>query len=151
MTKWGLSLVAGLVVGAALAAPLAAADEPKAPKQRPAQHGSSQGHGGHGTEPQPTVPGPEIGFRGCAYFEDAGFAGRRGDMREGASAEWVGAAWDNRISSVACASNCRMIGYADTNYGGGRRNFTGAVADVGVGWNDRVSALRVICTADEAY
>lgn len=149
MQKWSLSLSAGLVIGAALAAPLVAADGPKAPKQRPAQHGSA--HGARSSAPQPAVPGPDIGFRGCAYFEDAGFAGRRGDLRAGDSAEWIGAAWDNRISSVACASQCRLVGYADTNYGGARRNFSGAVADVGEGWNDRISALRVVCAADEAH
>jgi len=149
MAKAGWSLAIGLVVGAALAAPLIAADGPKAPKQRPAPHGAS--HGSLAQSPEPSVPGPEIAFRGCAYFENAGFAGRRADMRAGESAEWVGAAWDNRISSVACASNCRMIGYADTDYGGGRRNFTGAVADVGTAWNDRVSAARVVCTEEGTH
>lgn len=151
MAKLGFGLAIGLVLGAALGAPLIAGDGPKAPKQKSAPKAAAHGEAGHGPASQPAVPGPEIGFRGCAYFEDAGFAGRRGEIREGAPAEWVGADWDNRISSVACASQCRMIGYGDINYGGGWRSFAGAVADVGTGWNDRISALRIVCAAGESH
>jgi hypothetical protein len=172
------SVVAGVLTGIALvvAMPLAAADP--APKSRPeaqAQHGHSvqshtQGHSEgrwnsanahQGTEPAPHgdaahhdaaahAAGPEIGFRGCAYFENADFAGRRGELREGASAEWVGRAWNDRISSVACHSGCRLIGYVDINYGGQRRNFSGAVAELGADWNDRISAMRAVCGATDA-
>jgi hypothetical protein len=136
----------GIMGGAALmlSAPLAASDPP--PK-------AQAGHGAHAARTEEghsaqvdAVPGPEIGFRGCAYFENAGFAGRRADVREGASVEWIGAAWNDRISSVACASGCRLIGYEHINYGGTRRNFSGAVAEAGAGWDDKISALRVVCT-----
>jgi hypothetical protein len=168
----GWSVIAGVLAGAALAAamPLAAADP--APKSRPegqAQHGHSgqshaqghsQGRWNSANAHQGTAPhgdaahhddahaaGPEIAFRGCAYFENANFAGRRGELRENASAEWVGSTWNDRISSVACHPGCRLVGYVDINYGGQRRNFSGAVADLGAGWNDRISALRSICGA----
>jgi hypothetical protein len=144
----------GLAGGAALmlSAPSAASDPPA--KARPA-HGQASGHDAHGPSGHAAqtvaVPGPEIGFRGCAYFEDAGFGGRRGDVREGANVEWIGAAWNDRVSSVACADQCRLIGYEHINFGGMRRNFTGAVAEAGTGWDDRISALRVVCAADAAH
>ncbi len=102
------------------------------------EHGAEAAHEGHGA-------GPEIAFRGCASFENANFTGRRGEIRDGASAEWLGRGWSDRISSAACHPGCRLIGYVDINYGGARRNFSGAVADLGAGWNDRISALRAVC------
>ena len=137
----------GVVSGAALvlSTPLAASDPPAKARSGHSEHATPAG-AGH-TPSEPVVPGPDIDFRGCAYFETAGFAGRRADVREGASVEWVGSAWNDRISSVACASGCRLIGYEHVNYGGARRNFTGAVANAGAGWDDRISALRVVCTA----
>lgn len=134
----------GVLSGAALmlSTPLAASDPPA---KAQAGHGAHTGDG-HAAAAE-TVPGPDIGFRGCAYFETAGFAGRRVDVREGASVEWIGPEWNDRISSVACAGGCRLIGYEHVNYGGARRNFSGAVAEAGAGWDDKISALRVVCTA----
>lgn len=109
------------------------------------------GHDSHGTThtapAAPAIPGPDIAFEGCVYFEDAGFAGRRVDVRGNSAVEWIGAAWNDRISSVACRAGCRLIGYEHINFGGARRSFTGAVADAGPDWNDRISALRVVCEA----
>lgn len=162
-----VGLAVGMVAGAALTAavPLSASDPaPKAKHQQghspqPAAahggrwhdslanaHGSDHGgehggpaeHGEHGS-------GPEVAFRGCAFFENTGFAGRRGEIRDGMSVEWLGRAWSDRISSAACHPGCRLIAYVDINYGGARRNFHGAVADLGAGWNDRISALRAVC------
>lgn len=144
----------GVAGGAALmlSAPSAASDPPA--KARPA-HGQASGHDGHSSSGHAAqaaaIPGPEIGFRGCAYFEDTGFRGRRADAREGANVEWIGAAWNDRVSSVACAGGCRLIGYEHINFGGPRRNFTGAVAEADAGWDDKISALRVVCAADTAH
>lgn len=143
------AFVAGLAGGTALmlSSPLAASDPP--PKATPARDQVS-GHASYGSSnpvTQLAVPGPEIGFRGCAYFENDGFAGRRVDVREGTSVEWIGAPWNDRISSIACAGGCRLIGYENINFGGARRNFTGAVTEAGAGWDNKISALRVICAA----
>ena len=111
------------------------------PAAHAAPHGSGAGHGAdHGAD-----HGPEIGFRGCAYFDGTGFAGRRGEIRDGATIEWLGRAWNDRISSTACHPGCRLVGYVDVNFVGARRNLSGAVADLGAGWNDRISALRAVC------
>lgn len=132
-----------------LGTPVAATDPPV-----PQDSGGRFGHQEHNqiaSREQPQagdVAPPEIGFRGCAYFEDARFGGRRGEAREGAYIEWLGAVWNDRISSVACAPGCRLIGYETINYGGARRNFAGAVADLGSTWGDRISALRVTCAAE---
>ncbi|MDQ8757827.1 peptidase inhibitor family I36 protein [Sphingosinicella sp. LHD-64] len=141
---WAVFAVGVLSGAALLLSPSLAADPPR---KAPPAHDTRGPHPGRDIVQEAAVPGPEIGFRGCAYFADAGFAGQRADVQDGASVEWLGRAWDNRISSVACASGCRLIGYENINYGGARRNFTGAVADAGAGWNDRVSALRVVCAA----
>lgn len=117
----------------------------------PAGHGEGAGRGGHEGRDAAAAAGPEIGFRGCAYFEDANFQGRRADITEGTYVEWIGPAWNDRISSIACASGCRLIGYENINYGGSRRNFTGAVADVGTAWNEKISALRTVCVAESHH
>jgi hypothetical protein len=158
------SFAAGLIAIAAFGSVAPAASDPPA-KARQEQHGHSSAaphaapggrwHTSSAAEPHASAHGneaahgdghgPEIGFRGCAYFEGANFAGRRGEIREGAAVEWLGRAWSDRISSSACHPGCRLIGYADINYGGPRRNLTGAIADLGHDWNDRISALRAIC------
>lgn len=140
--NWLPGFALGLTGGALLAVTAAAwASDPPAQAER-------DGHGARpATSAEPAIPGPEIAFQGCAYFEDAGFRGRRVDVRENSTLEWIGAAWNDRISSVACHAGCRLIGYEHINFGGARRNFVGAVAEAGAGWDNRISALRVVCTA----
>lgn len=137
----GATFGLGLAAGALLALSAAmAADPPRRPPA--ASHG-----GGHSARPAaPQVPGPEIAYNGCAYFENANFTGRRVDVRAEANVEWLGREWSDRISSVACHSGCRLLGYEHVNYGGARRSFSGAVAAAGP-LDEKISALRVICTA----
>lgn len=155
-----LGFATGMLAAAAFAAATTHASEPppragqhghSAPQPHGAQSGrwhAPESHDGPHAGPahgEAHAAGPAIAFRGCAYFDGANFAGRRGEIREGVSVEWLGRGWSDRISSAACHPGCRMIGYVDINYGGARRNFTGAVADLGTGWNDRISALRAVC------
>lgn len=140
----GAWLAAGAAAGAALvfsAAPGAAWDEPK---------GKAGGHERTSLPYQVPEAGepPEIGYRGCATFEEEDYRGQRTDVRAEASVEWVGAERDNRISSLACASGCRLLAYDQINFGGARRSYSGAARALGESWNDRISALRVICAGD---
>lgn len=105
------------------------------------RHAAGHGAGGNA---------PEVAS-GCAYFENAGFGGRRGDLRDGGAVEWLGRRWDNRISAIACHAGCRLLAYPDINFGGVRRVFTGGVGDVGPAWNDRISAVRVVCEGAGAH
>ena len=154
----------GMAIGAGLtsAMPLAASDPepprpapggrwappPERPAPRPhgdeAHHGADAAHDTHGEG-----AAPAIGFRGCAFFAETGFLGRRGEARDGASLEWIGDAWNDHIESVACHPGCRLFGFADVNFGGARRVFAGASADVGPEWNRRISAIRVVCEPAE--
>lgn len=150
--RWS-SFVAGLLGGGALtlSMPSLASDPPAAAHGQPSGHDSHASSGGHQGQSGPAIAGPEIGFRGCAYFEDANFQGRRADVTEGTYVEWIGPQWNDRISSIACASGCRLIGYENINYGGSRRNFTGAVAEVGTAWNEKISSLRAVCLAESPH
>ncbi|MGQ0589367.1 MAG: hypothetical protein ACT4N8_07535 [Sphingosinicella sp.] len=139
----GAWLAAGAAAGAALvfsAVPGAAWDEPK---------GKAGKHDRYSLPTQVPEAGepPEISYRGCATFEEEDYRGRRVDVRAEASVEWVGADRDNSISSLACASGCRLLAYARINFGGARRSYRGAARALGE-WNDRISALRVICAGD---
>ena len=102
----------------------------------------------------PGPPAPVLPERTCAAFEDENYGGRRLEAHDGAAMEWVGRAWNNRISSVACAPGCRLIAYHAIVFGGARANFTGARPALGPVWNDRISALRIACDgapADAAH
>ena len=162
--RYGLGLgifVAGIAGGAALgaASPLNLLDPP-AKGHHQADHKTSPGHASRFAAgdahphdiPDATyhddAPGPPVGFRGCSWFAHANFGGRHGDTPGGASLGWVGRAMDDRISSIACHAGCRLLASEDINYTGARRTFRGNTADVGSGWNDRISALRVICASD---
>lgn len=97
--------------------------------------------------PVPAQPGrgrdgaPRI----CTYFEHADFQGRRGRAGEGQVVAWVGREWNDLISSIECHPDCALEGFEHIDYGGERRRFPGRTPFVGPAWNDRISALRVIC------
>lgn len=143
-----LALFIGAAIGAsglALAVPGLAREDPPAKTT----HGAQAQHGQHHDAHEQIVrPAPAIAYRGCAAFDEADYGGRRTDVRADVAIEWLGAAGDNRISAVACASGCRLLGYEHINFGGARRSFSGGTADVGEAWNDRISAVRVICAGD---
>ena len=102
--------------------------EPEPPRGREAGH----------------MPAVSVEAGTCAAFADADYHGAALRLRDGQALEWVGRAWDNRISSVACAPGCRLIGYHHINYGGARANFA-TVESVGPVFDDRISAARVLC------
>jgi hypothetical protein len=101
--------------------------------------------------PAPAQPGrgrdgpPRV----CAYFENANFQGRRGQAGEGQVVAWIGAAWNDRISSIECHPDCALVGSEHIDFGGARRRFPGRTPFVGPAWNDRISAVRVICRPEQ--
>jgi len=99
----------------------------------------------HGREAgQSAAPGIGPGF--CAAFADPDYRGTTLRVRDGQPLEWVGRAWDNRISSIACAPGCRFFGWQHMNYGGPRAVFSGSVGRVGHVFDERISAARVVCS-----
>ncbi len=143
-TYLGAALIAGLLGGAALAV---AGDPPAA-----SQDSRWRPWTGYEPAPQPSEgPTPaDLAAGTCAAYENENFDGRRLVAREGAAMEWVGRAWNDRISSVACAPGCRLIAYQTIVFGGARANFTGARPTLGPVWNDRISALRMSCDGAHA-
>jgi hypothetical protein len=135
--------LAGLLIGIAGGGALAAEAEPAGHGRYAPWHGEA--HVADATY-RDNAPGPDLGFRGCAWFEHAAFGGRRGEARDGVRMSWVGTAWNDRISSVACQDGCRLIGSEDINHGGARRTFRGNAGALGPQWNDRISAVRVVCS-----
>jgi len=91
---------------------------------------------------------PAVGPGSCAAFADPDYRGAALRVQDGRPLEWVGRAWDNRLSSVACAPGCRLIAYQHINYGGARATFSGAFARLGEVFDDRISAARVVCGAE---
>jgi hypothetical protein len=154
-TLVGFTIGLGIGAGLTVAMPLAASDPPPQrprtgerwapPPERPGPrpHGD-EAHHDAGSE-HGEVAAPAIGFRGCAFFTETGFHGRRGEARAGDSLEWIGDSWNNHVASVACHPGCRLFGFIDVNFGGARRVFAGATTDVGPEWNRRISAIRVTC------
>ncbi len=139
-------------------APAAAHSAPEAADPAHEAHGSRwspfhqvepQAHR-HEAEPG-TIAAPTIAFQGCAYFEDAGYGGRSGEVRDAGNVEWVGRQLDRRISSVACHPGCRMLGYPAINFGGARRVFVGGTAAIEPSWDNQIRSLRAICTAPGAH
>lgn len=144
-TYLGLALAAGLVTGAALAM----TDGPPAPGNQSARWRPWTGYEPAAEPGEGLVPA-NIAPRTCAAFEDENYNGRRLDAPDGAALEYVGRGWNDRISSVACAPGCRLIAYQTIVFGGARANFTGSRPSLGPVWNDRISALRVVCDGDHA-
>jgi hypothetical protein len=135
-------LAIGLLAGAAMAI----AYDP------PAENQDSRWRPWTGYEPavQPSegATPSDLAAGTCAAYENENFGGRRLVARDGAAMEYVGRAWNDRISSVACAPGCRLIAYHTIVFGGARANFAGARPTLGPVWNDRISALRMSCEGD---
>ena len=107
-----------------------------------------------GYEP-PSQPGEgvvPIGIpaRSCLAFDETAYNGRRLEVHDGVAFEYVGAGWNDRISSIACAPGCRLIAYQTIVFGGARASFTGSRPMLGPVWDDRISALRVACDGEAA-
>lgn len=94
-----------------------------------------------------TNGGPIVSFRGCAYYEHRNFDGAHVDVVEGTNRRYVGDTWNDRISSIACHSDCTLEAFEHREFGGARSVFYPNFAYVGSFWNDRISSLRVSCAA----
>ena len=88
--------------------------------------------------------------RACFAFDEEAFNGPRLEAHDGAAFEYVGEAWNDRISSISCAPGCRMIAYQTIVFGGARANFANSRPRLGPVWNDQISALRVVCDGEVA-
>ena len=89
--------------------------------------------------------GPAVHPRGCVFFQEANFQGDRDQILEMEDRDVLGDRWDDRISSVRCASSCRLFAYERLDYRGERQLFTGSVPTIGEGWDDKISSMRVTC------
>jgi len=91
---------------------------------------------------------PPVSAGSCTAFADPDYGGAALRVQDGQPLEWVGRAWDNRLSSVACAPGCRFLAYQHINFGGPRASFGGAFARLGEVFDNRISAARVTCGAE---
>lgn len=82
----------------------------------------------------------------CTVFEDINLGGASWAVRPGAAMTFVGAQWNDRISSVACEPGCSLMAYEHIDYQGERRVFVDVHDYVGDAWNDRISSLDTICS-----
>ena len=62
--------------------------------------------------------GPPVHPRGCVFYQEANFQGDRGQILEMEDRDVLGDRWDDRISSVRCASSCRLFAYERLDYRG---------------------------------
>jgi hypothetical protein len=82
----------------------------------------------------------------CTVYEDINLGGASREIRPGAAMTFVGAQWNDRISSIACEPGCTLMAYEHADYQGARQVFADVVNYVGDGWNDRISSLDTICS-----
>ena len=145
MRKGLVAAMAAILLGGAA---FAMAEEPAAStaesRWRPWTGYEPEAEPGEGAGPAGIPP------RACLAFDEAAYNGRRLEVHSGVAFEYVGAGWNDRISSIACAPGCRLIAYQTIVFGGARASFTGARPRLGPGWDDRISALRVACDGEAA-
>ncbi|HSX63007.1 MAG TPA: hypothetical protein VLF18_22705 [Tahibacter sp.] len=94
-----------------------------------------------------TSGGPAVAPESCDYYEHAEFGGDRRNIRLGVNRKYVGDAWNDRISAIACADRCELTAFEHRDFAGASRRFAGggAAQYVGSAWNDRISSLFVAC------
>lgn len=91
--------------------------------------------------PPPTPPGS------CAYYEEYGFRGAFEVIPGGELRRYLGDAWNDRISSIACAPGCELRVWEFREATGGERRFGRGTYYVGDDWNDIISAAEAVCEA----
>ena len=65
-----------------------------------------------------------------------------------ADSNWVGSAWNDRVSSVKVAAGYKVTLYWDVNYGGKTLVLTGDAANlVALGFNDQASSYKIVAPA----
>lgn len=92
-----------------------------------------------------TSGGPDLGFsKTCIIYEHANFDGSERQFNNGF--KYVGSAWNDMVSSIACAHYCSVTVYEHRDFGGASHTFSGNIQYVGDFWNDKISSLRLRCT-----
>ena len=92
-----------------------------------------------------TSGGPQVPFKGCYYYEHASFKGERRDIPQGLRRQFVGDHWNDKISSIACASGCSLRVWEHRDFKGATKIFNGNTLYVGDAWDDDISSLQPIC------
>ena len=95
-----------------------------------------------------TTGGPEVTIQGCFYYEHENFGGARRDITLGLNRRYVGQSWNDRISAIACSSDCAVRVWEHRDFQGAAKTFAGAISYVGDEWNDRISSMKPICNGD---
>ena len=86
-----------------------------------------------------------VGNSGLAcFYADANFQGD--SFCAGADSGWVGAAWNDRISSLKVQNGYQVQLFNDINYGGVSKTFSGDTAYVGNDFNDLASSFKIVKT-----
>lgn len=91
--------------------------------------------------------GPDVPPESCLYFEHIDYGGASNSIPLGVRRKYVGDAWNDRISSIACWHRCRLEVSEHRDFAGATRSFAAGFAHQYVGdeWNDRISSMTVIC------
>jgi peptidase inhibitor family I36 len=92
-----------------------------------------------------TTGGPNITFLGCMYYEHINFGGARTSIPGGVRRTYVGSAWNDKISSIACNPYCSLEVFEHRDLKGASRVFRGNISFVGDSWNDRISSMIASC------
>jgi hypothetical protein len=94
-----------------------------------------------------THGGPSVPAESCIYYKHIDFGGESRSIPLGIGRKYVGDAWNDEISSIACASRCRLQVWEHRDYVGESRSFANGYATqyVGDAWNDRISSMKVFC------
>lgn len=82
--------------------------------------------------------------RGCHYYSDSGFQGRRAEIVDGNSLS-LGADWSDKISSLTCHPLCTLTAYDGENQSGAKKNFNGDMRSIPPAWDDKISSMSVTC------
>ena len=93
--------------------------------------------------PPPPPQAPQVQFRGCVYYEHAGWQGKWRSIPGGTRRMSVGASWNDLISSFACSPACRVVAFTD-DFKGQRAEFA-TTSYVGDPWNDKISSMIAMC------
>lgn len=90
---------------------------------------------------------PVVNFKGCIYYEHSEFRGANMAIKQGVITYYVGGAWNDKISSIACHPSCSVMVYEHRDFQGASDLFGDWTHYVGGKWNDRASSLVAVCRA----
>src|SRR5262245_485920 len=84
-------------------------------------------------------------YSACTVYHDVNYGGRSAVLGGGAAWNYIGDAFNDKVSSIRLTRGCTFTAFEHKEFGGRSRVFSANTTFVGADWNDRISSAKCSC------